>query len=207
MFEIKQASVKLVHSQTRMEGRGDELVPAVDMSFTWCASSSVLDALMPRLRATLFMADRDGEDKEPRLDLHGIEEVLPYLRLPNIDYPLKLTGELAGMSLAVGCNEGSIELGNCTVKKFKVTPLEGGSVELGFLVQCSEEINEIVAGWLDMWQQRQLSLHLVAGELHDLRQQEFDVEDTREAAIAENAPDGKKRKPRAPKEYVTGNEA
>ena len=78
------------------------------------------------------------------------------------------------------------------------------------MVQCAEDINAVVAGWLDMWQQRQVSMVLASSPTTDVRQQAFDVdvEDTREEAIAENAPDGKKakRKGRVPKEYATGED-
>lgn len=207
MFEIKQpSSVKLEHVQTRMEGHGEELVPAVDMHFTWVTGSSVLTMLHPRLRSTLFMAKRDGEAEEPELDLPW-ETELPYVRLPNLGFPLKLNGEQLEMDVVIACGEGSLELQHCRLKKWRVTPLEGGTVELGFLVQCSSEIDEIVCGWLDMWQQRLVDLVLTSGEASSMISGQGDIADTRELSIAENVPDGKpSRRKRQPKEYITGEE-
>jgi hypothetical protein len=49
------------------------------------------------------MAERDGEDKEPRLDLHGVEEELPYC--PRTWTTPSLVGEQQGMSIVVGNEE------------------------------------------------------------------------------------------------------
>ena len=115
---------------SRVEKRGEDDVPAISLGFKITAANTILDTLSPTLRETLYTRP-EGQD-----DLPGVESTTPLLRTKGIEL-LTLNGVLEGWTLTVdhGIDEESqIVAAGCKVDNFRVSPKEGGTVELMFRV-------------------------------------------------------------------------
>lgn len=134
MFELHSQTATLKTVTPREEKHGDESVPAISMRFEIQAANTILDALLPSLRTTLYTKP-PGQDT-----LDGIEETTPLLRTAGIDQVL-LQCKFEGWSMLVdfGIDERSaIRCGSCKVDKFTVEPMEGGTVRLFLRVGTSD---------------------------------------------------------------------
>lgn len=170
MFELQNpTSVKLDNAQTRMQHHGDQLVPAVDLDLTWKTHNTVLDTLMPGLREALYAADETADADQAELDLPI--DALSAVRFPLLKYPLKAGIEHCGMRLVVEYGLGGlgtdVVLTQCQVSKFEVSPISGGSVELSFRVSSAKDIDETTSGRLQLMQQREIVVRLLAPEVAD----------------------------------------
>ena len=143
-FELLTATPAILTSVTpRTETHGDEKVFAISLGLKLTGANTLLDKLSPTLRTTLYKAV-EGQDGLP-----GIEESTPLLRTRGIDM-VNLAGTLEGWTITVdhGIDEHDpITLGGAKVDKFRVSPNEGGSVELLFRVG-SNDIDATEAGLL-----------------------------------------------------------
>lgn len=144
-FEIPTPTAAKLNTVTpRKEMHGDEPVSAVSLSLSITGPNTLLDHLDGgKLRNALYMAVPDQEQ------LPGVEPATPLLRARGIDV-VSLNGSLEGWTVSFehGIDEGSaIVLGSSKVDKFRVKPMEGGSVELLFRVGTSD-ISEEEAGAL-----------------------------------------------------------
>lgn len=163
-FELtKPTVVKLDHSKSRKENHGDVLVNALDLSLTLTANQSVLEMIDPELLTGLYRvvplseeeedADSDGDDEsggeQAEMDLPiGVR---PYLRFPHMKYPVMPHEgkELIGYTLRLdyglgGDSDHTLHL--CVLKKFGVTPIEGGSVEISWHLSTSADITDTEIG-------------------------------------------------------------
>lgn len=161
-------TVNLRHVNVRSERHGDELVPALDLELVWQTGNHSLDMLHRRLRGRLFDAELDDEfdddDADGKLDL-PVDPDFPHVAIPGLHYPLKLDApdDVAGYVLLIDHGLGGksdLKLHDCKVGKFRVTPIEGGSVEIMFRVSCSASIDERIAGKCSMAIGRDLSVTL-----------------------------------------------
>ena len=142
-FELTAIEATLRTVTPRTEKHGDEDVFAVSLGFKITTANTILDRLNPTLRTALYMAVPDQDQ------LPGVEPTTPLLRTRAID-TLTLAASFEGWTLTIphGINENDpIKLGGASVKKFKVTPHEGGSVDLFFSVGSSD-IDATEAGLL-----------------------------------------------------------
>lgn len=159
---LEPTTVKLSNVQTRVEKHGDEEVMAIDLAVTWNTNNRSLTAIQKQLRNALFCnLAQDSDCAQAEMDL-PVDE-LPNVRVPGMDYPVKLDFQQVGarVEVAYGIDETTaIVLQLCKVHKFRVTPIEGGSAEVKFAVSSSADIDDHIIGTLSILQQRDISLKL-----------------------------------------------
>ena len=160
--------VKLDHTNSRMQKHNKENVPALDLAMTLTATNHVLGMIHPALRPILFCAN-GAQGKEPtQAELELPVDDLPNVRFPHFDYPVKYNSMLAGYTLTVDYGRGgeqNLRLKTCDIKTFRIRPIEGGSVEVKFTVQCADGIDERIVGKLSMLQQSEISITLEGPEI------------------------------------------
>lgn len=158
MFELPDPTEATLSSVTnRSELHGEDKVPALSLGFTIEAANTILDRLDPTLRIALY-TKASGQDGLP-----GVEETLPLLRTTCMD-SIAVDGSFDGWTLHVdhGIDEGEpITFGGCKVDKFRVSPKQGGTVELHFRVGTSD-IDAESLGLIGMKLGQKLSITLIA---------------------------------------------
>lgn len=168
-FELLDfTGVKLDNVNSRMQKHGEDNVPALDLAITLTATNQVLDLIHHALRATLFCA-QGAQGKAPtQAEMDLPVDDLPNVRFPHLDYPVKYDSMLTGYTLTVDYGRGgeqNLRLKTCDIKTFKISPIEGGSVEVKFTVQCADGIDERIVGKLSMLQQSEISITLEGPEI------------------------------------------
>lgn len=137
-FELlSPTAVKLMHVNLRPEKHGDEDVPAIDLKFCLAASNAALDMFHPKLRDALYY-NAEAEQGQEQID--GVPEVLPNRRftaMEPIDWDLELPNRIVVVDWGLG-DDSNIKLHDCRVNRFKISPIEGGTVEIEFRVQTSQ---------------------------------------------------------------------
>ena len=132
-FELRKENAKLIDVNPRAELHGEATKPACDLKLRVMLPSAELIQLHPNLRAMLYqkptnpdLADQaSGEDTA--------------LRFPQLTPPYKWAGEVVGGVVTIhhGISAKSdLVLEGALVNEFRLEPLEGGSVETTFRVQC-----------------------------------------------------------------------
>lgn len=174
-FAIEEfAPAKLNSVNLRSEVHGEKHVPAVDLSFTQDVPNTVLSYFDGALLSALYYCSAASSGQA---EIEGVPQILPNLRFPKLGLPLKWEDSGKGYFLEVdyglGPDESNIELDLCTVGEFRITPREGGTVEIKFRVQASgEQLTE-----------------KVFGKLASLIQQEVKIQLTPPKAVAGDEPD------------------
>lgn len=162
-FEIEDfASVKLNSANFRSQLHGEEHVPAVDLGFTMDAPNTILSFFDGFLLSSLYYCSAASSGQTV---IDGVAQVLPNLRFPKLSTPLKWEDSGKGYFLEIdyglGPDESNIELDLCTVGEFRITPKEGGTVELKFRVQVSgSPLTEKVCGKLASLIQQEVRITL-----------------------------------------------
>ena len=168
-FEIPEfTSVMLNHTNSRMQKHGEENVPALDLAITLTATNHMLDLIHHALRPTLFCAQGAQGRQPTQAEMDLPVDELPNTRFPHLDYPIRYDAMLTGYTLTVDYGRGgesNLRLKTCDIKTFKITPIEGGSVEVKFTVQCADGIDERIVGKLSMLQQSEISITLDGPEI------------------------------------------
>lgn len=146
-FELlNPTTAKLASVTNRVERHGEEKIPAISFGLKITGPNTLLDALDPSLRATLYKAVEGQED------LPGVEASTPLLRTRSIEL-FTVAAKFEGWTLVVEHgidDETALVFTGCKVDKFKVTPFEGGSCEVTFRVST----NDLVEGEAGaMWAQ------------------------------------------------------
>lgn len=177
-FEIEDfTNAKLTSVNCRSEKHGpDDLMPAVDLSFTIDAPNTVLSSFDKHLLSSIYFKSENGP-VGGQGTLEGVEELaaLPNLRFPNMG-PLKWGKDLTGYTLTIDHGLGGkseLVLADCKVNEFRLNPKEGGTVEVKFRVQCSTSLNEKTLGKLSLLIQHEIPIKLAAPEASD-KQVDFD---------------------------------
>jgi hypothetical protein len=125
-LELSKATATLEKVNLRTEKSGPDKVPAADLKLSCPQDAGVLAHFSPTLRSFLF-----GE-AGPKDLADGVR-----LRDPHMQYPLARDEEMTGVTLHVGFGPGKpMKLEDCKVNAFKLTPMDGGRVIVGFRVQC-----------------------------------------------------------------------
>ena len=159
---LEPTTVKLSNVQTRVEKHGDDEVMAIDLAVTWNTNNRSLTAIQKQLRNALFCnLAQEADGAQAEMDL-PVDE-MPNVRVPGMDYPVKLDFQQVGARVAVayGIDETTaIVLQLCKVHKFRVTPIEGGSAEVKFAISSAADIDDHIIGTLSILQQRDISLKL-----------------------------------------------
>lgn len=168
-FELLDfTGVKLDNVNSRMQKHGEENVPALDLAITLTTINKVLDLIHHALRPTLFCAQGAQGRQPTQAEMDLPVDDLPNIRFPHLDYPVKYDSMLTGYTLTVDYGRGgeqNLRLKTCDIKTFKITPIEGGSVEVKFTVQCADGVDERVVGKLSMLQQSEISITLEGPEI------------------------------------------
>ncbi len=145
MFALLDKTEALLTSVTpRTEVHGDDRVFAISLGLKITGLNTLLDKLTPALRHMIYTAKPDAE---PELD--GIEASTPLLRCPGVEL-MNLKVTLEGWTLVIDASfdeDNPITIGGCKVDKFRISPSQGGTVDLMFRVG-SNDIDQGEAGWL-----------------------------------------------------------
>lgn len=159
---LEPTTVKLSNVQTRVEKHGDEEVMAIDLAVTWNTNNRSLTAIQKQLRNALF-CNLAQESESPQAEMDLPVDEMPNVRVPGMDYPVKLDFQQVGarVEVAYGIDETTaIVLQLCKVHKFRITPIEGGSAEVKFAISSASEIDDHIIGTLSILQQRDISIQL-----------------------------------------------
>lgn len=119
---------------TRIQKHGDDDVPAVSLGLELTVPNTMLDAIDPNIRESLFKR----VDGQP--DLPGVESTTPALRCNSIDRAV-LGTKYEGWTLEVddGIDETTPKVfGGCKVDKFAVQPMNGGTCLLSMRIGTSD---------------------------------------------------------------------
>lgn len=131
-FTLEQVTATLENLNTRTEKSGQDKVPACDLKISAALAASVLDAFEPTLKARYF------NENGPR----DLADGLP-LRDPREVYPHTRSEEMENVTVKIGYGVGApMVFTECHVDRFSLTPKEGGTVIVGFRVQCKPEAHE-----------------------------------------------------------------
>ena len=118
----------------RSQKHGDDEVPAVSLGLELTVANTLLDAIDPDIRHSLFKR-QDGQD-----DLPGVEPSTPILRCNSID-KVTLPTKYEGWTLEIddGIDETvPLQFGGAKVDKFTVEPKQGGSCTLRMRIGTSD---------------------------------------------------------------------
>ena len=139
MFGLNEEIVQFTHQNNRLEKHGEESVLACDLDFRWETTNGMLALFAPDLRHALYK----GSDSA-QLELAPDPDHLTSLRFSGLA-PLKWgSGELIGGALVFHYGVKSrLEIDASKVHKFKIECKEGGTVVIGFQVQCRPIENQL----------------------------------------------------------------
>ena len=158
MFEITTPTDAHLTSVTnRSEKHGDDDVPAVSLGLKITGPNTLLDLLSKDLRPALYHTPRNKT-------VEGVDEIAPTLRTKGFDYVALNLGPFEGWTLLVdhGIEENEpVTFGSCKVDKFRVVPIEGGSIELSLRIGTSD-IDAESLGIIGMKIGQEISLQLIA---------------------------------------------
>lgn len=162
MFKLTEWTRAVLATKTdRTEHHGDDRVPAVTLGFKITGPNTILDAFGEPydFRHAIYMAP-EGQEQ-----LDGIDST-PLLRSIGIDKITLSVPKHEGWRLQVdhGIDENDpIDMANCSVSKFKLTPFQGGSCELAFQVS-TDDIDAEYGGLLFMKLGQEVAIKLLAPE-------------------------------------------
>lgn len=146
MFEITRfIEARLATLTPRSERHGDEEKPAVSIGIEIETGNSILDLIDKTLRPTLYTKP-EGQESLP-----GVEDVLQVLRCNSIDrvvLPTKHEGWTLHVDYGVDERQ-TMAFGGCTLAKFSVEPLQGGSIVLRLRINTSD-LDAERSGYLGM---------------------------------------------------------
>lgn len=148
-FSIPTArALELNHINLRDEYHGEQKRKAVDLKVSGQWANTVLDQFHPALRSAMFAADgQEAGDVQKSLDLRVTE--LSHIRFAKMGAPVKWEDTIEGAEIHVHYGAGQpIKLMLCKVKDFRITPMEGGTVEIAFTISSSTELTEKIIGKL-----------------------------------------------------------
>lgn len=169
-------TVTMTNLNCRREARGDDDIPAVDVSVTLQAHPMMLDAFAPGLRYALF-SDEPVDGATEGLDLN--EGSTPFVRCPKLRLPVRVKHEQTGMRAIVRygiAGDGDLVLDLVKLHKVRIEAIaEGPACEIGFTLSTSNEVTEKVVGRLAMLQGHEVSLVLEAPEVAQVQEGQQDL--------------------------------
>ena len=155
-LSFDKATATLENVNLRTEKTGPDKVPAADLKITCAQSADVLAYFSPTLKSFLF--DVNG----PKDLADGIS-----VRDPHLGYPLSRDEEMTGATVTIGYGVGQpMRFDDAKVNAFRITPMEGGSVVLGFRVQCRPTPEQV--GRLYEMQESGIEFSLTPAELPEM---------------------------------------
>jgi hypothetical protein len=158
ILEFTQAH--LVSVTARSEKHGDEDVPAVTLVLELTVANTLLDAIDPDIRTSLFKKLNDGQD-----GLEGFGDSTPVLKCNSIG-KVSLETKYEGWTLEIddGIDESvPLQFGGAKVDKFTVEPKQGGSCTLRMRIGTSD-LDAECSGFLGMHVKQDIWIKLRAPE-------------------------------------------
>lgn len=138
MFSLTEQTATLKNWNARAELNGEKRVPASDMIVGVAMNSAVLSEFDSALRHAIYRAPHPGE--ADLAEQGGEPDEPTRLRFPKMKNSIKWEHQIIGATVTVHYGtqrEGSnIVLGECKVDTFVFDPHEGGTVHVGFRIQC-----------------------------------------------------------------------
>lgn len=152
--------------------------PGAKLSFEAQLSNDWLSTLDGHLKSTLF-CKHGGAAPNPQQGLDGIEPVsdLPNLTIigqqcGTLHWEQKMDGYLLAIQYGTGRHESNIESDSCKVSNLRVTPAEGGTVNLKWSVEAPN-VSEAHFGKLAKLKSREVDVSVLPPD----PSQQRDVED------------------------------
>lgn len=159
-LELSAVTATLESVNLRTEKHGPDKVPAADLKISAAQSADVLANFSPTLKNFLFHT-------EGTLDLAGGFA----LRDAHLVYPIARDEEMTGATVKIGFGVGEpMAFDDAKVNAFKLTPMDGGSVIVGFRVQCRPTPEQVAK--LYTLQETGIELSLVPAELPTMGEDE-----------------------------------
>lgn len=161
-----KATIADIDIQSLKQGQTD-VVPAVCLTLKMTLANSTLNLLDKTLLPFLFEKGLPSASTQHTLDGVDVVSDLPQLTdaavaLRSFDWEGEQTGSTLNIYQGVTGDE-DIKLSDCTVRKVKVTPKEGGAVEWKFEVYTSDVDQETI-GALAVLKSLTRDIELVAAE-------------------------------------------
>ena len=144
MFKLTNEECRISHMSTRTENHGDEHVGAVDLKLVCTMNNDALNMFDPELLSFLFKA-KPAEEHD-LVDAVDDEERLTDIRFHALPKTLAWDYKGAGYRLVIESGitgDRDIILINVGLKKFKITPSQGGSVEIEFTASANPNGDEV----------------------------------------------------------------
>ena len=144
--------------------------PGAALSFSMELANHHLSYFDGSLKSFLYTKSAATSSTPKQKALEGVEEVSD---LPNLTQAgaklgkLHWNHELTGYSLVIDHGMGgksNLSLEDCTLSAFRITPKEGGTIVLDFLLE-SQDVPEKVFGKLATLKNREVSITLTAPEV------------------------------------------
>ena len=149
--------MKLATFNVRTEKHGEDDVLAFSAGLKFTGPNTFLDLIAPGLRESLYAAV-PGQDQLP-----GVEPATPLLRCKKIDsVALELSFEGWTLEIAHGIDE-PMKIGGARIDKWRVTPKDGGSVEVSLRVG-SNDVDEAELGQIAGKLSQMVSVRMIAPE-------------------------------------------
>ena len=152
-FELSKATATLESVNLRTEKNGPDKIPAADLKISAAQDADVLAHFSPTLKAFLFHT-------EGTLDLAGGMA----LRDSHMVFPLSRDEEMTGATVEIGYGPGDpMVFADAKLNAFRLTPMDGGSVIVGFRVQCRPTPDQVAK--LYTLQETGIELSVIPAEL------------------------------------------
>lgn len=128
----------------------DHDIMAVYLNINFDLPNTVLDQFDPKLRQKLYFSRADDQGQQV---VAGVDQILPNLNFPHME-PFGWTTEMNGCTIDVDYGLGqegdsNLWLEACKVCKWKLTPKEGGTVNVALQIQnCTDQLTTDMCGKL-----------------------------------------------------------
>jgi len=147
-FTLVKERCLLVNINLRAEMNGKESKPAVDLAFEFSGANNLLLKLNPALRAALYRAD-------DTIDFVTADH-MPHLNFPLMG-PIPWELEIPRTRLRihdVDNEKHDVVLSGGKTNKFKLTPMQGGTVKFQFRCQFSKPDEDSIAKLMRVMNQK-----------------------------------------------------
>ena len=130
---LTDAAALFVHFNARAEIHGEETEAAGDIQFKFDLPNDRLADFHPDLKGVLYFKDPSRAETD---DLANAGLDAPHLRFQKMVLPLRFSNEMVGATIKINKGTGKpLTIKDAKVNDFRITPKEGGTIELRVRVQ------------------------------------------------------------------------
>lgn len=132
MLIITKELAKIAHAKHRLEKHGGDDIPAVDIKILYRAANDVLAHFSPTLKSSLYFLDESVQGQVVR-----DKNYLPNIKNPKIE-PLKWRDKYENAIFRIHhgvSDDDDMVFTDVKVDSIVITPMEGGSVTIEFMVK------------------------------------------------------------------------